>query len=77
VVRNAGYRRRLALVPFMRIFPFTVDNTERDIFVWWTSCKVEEDSLIVARIFDDLVCRCLRLVDEVRIKDIELYAGHQ
>lgn len=56
----------------MRELPFAVDDPERDVFVWRASAEVQKHRLVVAGLLDDLVCRRLRLVDEVGIEDIEL-----
>lgn len=33
---------------------------------------MQKDCFIIARFLDNLVCRCLGLVDEVGIEDVEL-----
>jgi len=57
----------------MRILPFPIDNSERDIFVRWAGGKVQEDRLFVARLFHNLICGRLRLVDKIWVKYIELW----
>ena len=37
---------------------------------------MQKDCFIIARFLDNLVCRCLGLVDEVRVEDVELVALH-
>ena len=56
----------------MRVFPVTIDDPERDVFVWGPSSEPQETSILVPWFFDDPIRRCLRLVNEVRIEDIEL-----
>ena len=56
----------------MRVFPFSVYDSERDVFVRWTRAEVQQDRIFVARLFDNLVCRCFGLVDKVGVENIEL-----
>ena len=56
----------------MRKFPFTIDNSERNIFVRWPCAEMQKDGFVVARLLDNFVRRRLRLVDEVGIKYVEL-----
>jgi hypothetical protein len=59
----------------VRIFPFTVNDAKCNVFIRRTSGKVQEDSFLVIRILDDLVCWGFGLVDEIRIEDIKLCDG--
>jgi hypothetical protein len=56
----------------MREFPFAIDDSERNIFIWRTSTEVQKHGFVVPRLLDNLVCRRLGFVDKVRIKDIKL-----
>lgn len=56
----------------MRIFPVTIDNPEGDILVWRTSRETKKTGVFVSGLFDDPIRWRLRLVDEIRIKYVEL-----
>jgi len=56
----------------MRKFPFSVYNSEGNVFVRRSSTELEDDGLIIARLLDNLVGRCLRLVDKIRVEDVKL-----
>jgi hypothetical protein len=57
----------------MREFPFAIDDSERNIFIWWTSTEVQKHSFVVPRLLDNLVCRGLGFVDKIRVEDIKLH----
>ena len=44
--------------PLMREFPFAIDNSKRDVFIWRTSTEVQKYGFIVPRFFDNLVRWC-------------------
>lgn len=56
----------------MRVFPISVDNTECDVFIWRPGREVQENGLVIAGFFHNLIGGSLRLVNEIRIEDIEL-----
>lgn len=56
----------------MRIFPFTVNDTERDVLVWGASSEVQEDSFFVIRVLDNLVGRGFSLINEIGVENVEL-----
>lgn len=60
----------------MRVLPFTIDNPKCNIFVWRSSGKMEKNSVVVSRFFDNLESRGFGFVDKIRIKDIEFIALH-
>jgi hypothetical protein len=56
--------------PFVRILPFPVYDSEGDVFVWWSSAKMEENGVLIPY---DLICRCFGFIDEIRVENIELH----
>ena len=56
----------------MREFPFSVNDSEGNVLIRWTSGKVEEHGLVVSRFFNNLVSRAFGLVNKIRIEYIEL-----
>jgi hypothetical protein len=54
----------------VRIFPFPVHDSEGDIFVWWSSAKMEENGVFIPH---DLIRRCFGFVDEIRVENVELH----
>jgi hypothetical protein len=64
-------------VPLMREFPFTIDYSKRNVFIWWTSTEVQKNSFVVSRFLDNLVRWRLCFVYEIRIEDVELYRYHE
>lgn len=56
----------------MRKFPFTIDNSKRDVFVGRAGTEMQKNGLIITLFFDDLVRRSLGFVDKIRIENIEL-----
>ena len=59
--------------PFVRIFPFPVHDSEGDVFVWWSSAKMEENGVFIPWFFYDLIRRCFGFVDEIRVENVELH----
>lgn len=59
-------------IPFVRELPFSVDDSESDVLIRWSCTEVQQDGLVIARLFDNFVCRRLRLVDKIRIEYVEL-----
>lgn len=56
----------------MRELPFSINDSKSNVFVRRASSEVEKYSFVVSWLPDDFVCGSLRLVDEVRIKYVEL-----
>ena len=56
----------------MREFPFSVDNPECNIFIRRSSAELQNHSVVIARLLDDLICRGFRLVDKIWVEYIEL-----
>lgn len=56
----------------MRKLPFSVDNPESDVFVGRSSAEVQKNSLIVAWLLDNFICRSFTLVDKIWIEYVEL-----
>jgi hypothetical protein len=59
-------------LPFVRIFPFSVDNSERNIFVRWPSSESKQHCILVTRFLDYGVARRFRFVYKIRIEYVEL-----
>lgn len=57
-------------------FPLPVDNPECDVLVRRSSAELQDDSIIVAGLFDNLIGRCFGFVDEIRVEDVELVSLH-
>ena len=55
----------------MRELPFAIDDSESNVFVRWACTEMQKYGLIVTRLLNDLVRRCLRLIDEIGVEDIE------
>lgn len=53
------------------VFPFSIDNPERNVFVRWTADEPDQHSFGGTRFFLYAISRCPVLVNEVRIKYIE------
>lgn len=62
----------MGCLPFMGKFPFSINDSEGDVFIWRAGTELQDDGLVVTRLFDDLVCRRFGFVDEIRIKYVEL-----
>lgn len=60
------------LLPSMGVFPFAVDNPKCNVFIGRACNELEQYGVVITRFFDDLVCWRFRLVNEVRIEDVEL-----
>jgi hypothetical protein len=58
--------------PLVGKLPFSINDPERDVFIWWSSAEVKKDSLVVTRFLNDLVGWSFGFVDEIRVKNIEL-----
>jgi hypothetical protein len=58
--------------PFVRIFPFPVHNSEGDVFIWWTSAKMEENRFFIPWLFYNFIRRCFGFIDEIRVENVEL-----
>ena len=56
----------------MGVLPFSIDDPERDVLIRRSSAEVQQYSLVVARLLDDLVSWSLGFVDKVGIEYIEL-----
>lgn len=56
----------------MRELPFAIDDTKCDVLVRRSGTEEQQHSLVIARLFDDFVGRCLGFVDKIRIEDVEL-----
>ena len=58
----------------MRVFPFAVYYAESNIFIGRAGSKVEQYGVFIPGLFDNFIGGSLRLVDKIRIEDIELGA---
>ena len=57
----------------MREFPFAVDNSKRNIFIWGSGTEVQKYGFIIPRFLDNFVRWCFRFVDEIRVEDVKLH----
>jgi len=58
----------------MRKLPFSIHDSERDILVRRSCTEVEQDCVLIARLFYNFIRRRLRFVDQIRIENVELIA---
>jgi len=68
---DALVKRRLEAAP-VRLLPLAVDDAEGDVLVW-RACVEEDDArraVLGLLVGQQLVRRCLALVDEVGVKDL-------
>lgn len=56
----------------MRILPISVNDPEGNVLVGRPSTELQDDRLIISWLFDNLIGRSLRLVNEIWIEDVEL-----
>ncbi len=56
----------------MRKLPFSVHDTECDIFIGRACTEMQKHGLVVAWFLDNLIRRSLGLVDEVGVENVEL-----
>ena len=60
-------------LPFVRELPFTIDDTESNVLIRWPCTEVQKDGFIIPWFFDNFVCRCFRLVNEIWVEYVELH----
>ncbi len=58
--------------PFVREFPFSINDPKCDVLIRRSGAEVEEYSLVVTRFLDNFVRRCFGFIDEVRVEYVEL-----
>ena len=56
----------------MRVLPISVDNPEGNVLIGGSSTELQDDRLIISWLFDNLISRRLRFVNEIWIEDVEL-----
>lgn len=60
----------------VRVFPFSINNFERDVLVRWASVKSQDSEIFVVGAGCKEIFRRGILVDKVWVEDIELVALH-
>lgn len=52
--------------------PFSVNNTERHIFVGRSGAEMEQNGFVISRFLDNLVGGSFGFINEIWVEDIEL-----
>lgn len=56
----------------MREFPLAVDNSESNVLVGGASAEMKQDSFVISWLLDNFIGGGFRLVNEIRVEDVEL-----
>jgi hypothetical protein len=71
-LQHATIKRRPE-APLVRVFPFSIDDSESHVLIWRASLEDERARIVVAGLFNDMVRGRLRLVDQVRLPNAKAY----
>lgn len=58
------------------MLPFAIDDPEGNVLVWWARPELDQYCILGTRFLNNLISRCLRLVDKIWVEQVEFVALH-